>query len=170
MRSIRRELLESGGSAAAFPQPSAPQNHPAVALPPPSRGSPRHPNDPLLLALPHYRPTAVGRHPEERSDEGSPSCPDHRAQPHSPKWPRNSKLDEILRCAHNDGGDEEKKRGYRLNVGKCTISVGGTGSVGFPAFRQAANPPAITNALNPCTRSKCATLALVTSFRQVQYK
>ena len=30
---------------------------------------------PLLLAFHSHQPTAVGRHPEERSDEGSPSCP-----------------------------------------------------------------------------------------------
>jgi hypothetical protein len=59
---------------------------------------------------------------------------------------------------------------YRLNVGRCTRSVGGTRSTGLPALRQAARPPTITNVLNPCCRSRCATRALVASRGQVQYR
>jgi hypothetical protein len=35
---------------------------------------------------------------------------------------------------------------YRLKVGRCTTSVSGTVSSGFPALRQAARPPTMTNA------------------------
>jgi hypothetical protein len=59
---------------------------------------------------------------------------------------------------------------YRLKVGRCTTSVSGTVSSGFPALRQAARPPTMTNALNPHSRKRCATLALVASFWQVQYR
>jgi hypothetical protein len=59
---------------------------------------------------------------------------------------------------------------HLLKVGRCTTSVGGTSSSGFPALRQAASPPTTTNALNPFWRKRCATLALVASFRHVQYK
>jgi hypothetical protein len=37
--------------------------------------------DPLLLAFCQTTQTALGRHPEERSDEGSPSCPALHAKP-----------------------------------------------------------------------------------------
>lgn len=57
---------------------------------------------------------------------------------------------------------------YRLKVGRCTTSVDGTVSSRWPALRQAARPPAITNVANPCSRKRCATLALVASLRQVQ--
>jgi hypothetical protein len=59
---------------------------------------------------------------------------------------------------------------YRLNVGRCTKSLRGTGSTGLPALRQAARPPTITNVLNPCCRSRCATRALVASRGQEQYR
>jgi hypothetical protein len=54
------------------------------------------------------------------------------------------------------------------NVGSFTKSSRGTGSSGLPALRQAASPPTITNALNPSSRSICATRALVASRAQVQ--
>ena len=54
------------------------------------------------------------------------------------------------------------------NVGSFTKSSLGTDSVGLPAFRQAVRPPTITNALKPCSRSICATRALVASRAQVQ--
>lgn len=56
------------------------------------------------------------------------------------------------------------------NVGSFTRSSCGTGSSACPAFRQAASPPTITNALNPFSRSRCATRALVASRAQVQYR
>jgi hypothetical protein len=57
---------------------------------------------------------------------------------------------------------------YRLKVGRWIRSVWGTVSNGFPALRHAARPPTITNALKPCSRSRCATRALVASRGQVQ--
>jgi hypothetical protein len=54
------------------------------------------------------------------------------------------------------------------NVGSFTKSSFGTPSRGKPAFRQAANPPWITNALKPCSLSRSATRALVASRAQVQ--
>jgi hypothetical protein len=59
---------------------------------------------------------------------------------------------------------------YRPKVGRCIMSVWGTVSNGFPALRHAARPPTITNALNPRSRSRCATRALVASRGQVQYR
>ena len=59
---------------------------------------------------------------------------------------------------------------HRLKVGRCIMSVWGTVSNGFPALRHAARPPTITNALNPRSRSRCATRALVASRGQVQYR
>src|SRR5882672_8563720 len=56
------------------------------------------------------------------------------------------------------------------NVGSFTKSFAGTDSTGSPALRQAVSPPTITNVLNPFSRSKCATRALVASRAQVQYK
>lgn len=50
------------------------------------------------------------------------------------------------------------------------MSFDGTLSTGFPALRHAASPPTITNALNPLSRSRCATRALVASCGQVQYR
>src|SRR6185437_4673112 len=63
--------------------------------------------------------------------------------------------------------DGQRARG-RLKVGRCTRSDCGTGSTGSPALRQAARPPTMTNALNPWSRRRCATRALVASRRQVQ--
>jgi hypothetical protein len=57
--------------------------------------------------------------------------------------------------------------GYE-NVGSFTRSFCGTDSSGSPALRQAVNPPTITNVLNPFSRSRCATRALVASRAQVQ--
>jgi hypothetical protein len=54
------------------------------------------------------------------------------------------------------------------NVGSFTKSFLGTDSSGFPAFSQALSPPTMTNALNPLSRSRCATRALVASRVQVQ--
>jgi hypothetical protein len=54
------------------------------------------------------------------------------------------------------------------NVGSFTKSLLGTDSSGCPAFRHAASPPTITNALNPFSLSMCATRALVDSRAQVQ--
>ena len=59
---------------------------------------------------------------------------------------------------------------YRPKVGRCTRSLAGTASTGWPALRQAARPPAMTKALNPCSLSRCATRALVASRCQVQYR
>jgi hypothetical protein len=56
----------------------------------------------------------------------------------------------------------------QLNVGSLTRSFSGTDSTGSPALRQAVRPPTITNVLNPFSRSKCATRALVASRTQVQ--
>ena len=57
---------------------------------------------------------------------------------------------------------------YQLKVGSSTISSFGTCSTAPPALRQAASPPVITCALNPCSLSICATRALVASRSQVQ--
>jgi hypothetical protein len=54
------------------------------------------------------------------------------------------------------------------NVGNFTRSSLGTDSNGCPALRQAVRPPTITNVLNPFSRSRCATRALVASRAQVQ--
>ena len=54
------------------------------------------------------------------------------------------------------------------NVGSFTRSSLGTDSKCPPALRQAASPPTITNVLNPFSRSRCATRALVASRTQVQ--
>jgi hypothetical protein len=54
------------------------------------------------------------------------------------------------------------------NVGSFTKSFFGTDSSGLPAFSHALSPPTITNALNPLSRSRCATRALVASRVQVQ--
>ena len=67
----------------------------------------------------------------------------------------------VQRCANRGGA-------LQLKVGNNTMSSGGTGSMGPPALRQAARPPVITKALNPCSRSMCATRALVASRTQVQ--
>jgi hypothetical protein len=56
----------------------------------------------------------------------------------------------------------------QLNVGNFTRSFSGTDSTGSPALRQAVSPPTITNVLNPFSRSRCATRALVASRAQVQ--
>jgi hypothetical protein len=56
------------------------------------------------------------------------------------------------------------------NVGSFTKSFLGTDSSGLPAFSQALSPPMMTNALNPLSRSRCATRALVASRAQVQYR
>jgi hypothetical protein len=53
-------------------------------------------------------------------------------------------------------------------VGSLTKSFLGTDSSGFPALSQALSPPTMTNALNPLSRSRCATRALVASRVQVQ--
>jgi hypothetical protein len=53
-------------------------------------------------------------------------------------------------------------------VGNFTKSFLGTDSSGLPAFSQALSPPTMTNALNPLSRSRCATRALVASRVQVQ--
>jgi hypothetical protein len=69
---------------------------------------------------------------------------------------------------------EEEQRdvvsAYRLKDGRCIRSLSGTVSTDWPALRQAARPPMMTNALNPCSRSRCATRALVASRCQVQYR
>src|SRR6202158_332868 len=61
-----------------------------------------------------------------------------------------------------------KRTKFQENVGSFTRSSSGTDSVGSPALRQAVNPPTITNVLNPFSRSRCATRALVASRAQVQ--
>jgi hypothetical protein len=53
--SIRRELLECGGSATAFDRADIAPKHPSA-----KRGQRMRP----------FHPPALGRHPEERSDEG----------------------------------------------------------------------------------------------------
>src|SRR5215472_12962697 len=58
----------------------------------------------------------------------------------------------------------------QLNVGSFTRSSRGTDSTGCPAFLHAARPPTRMNALNPFSRSMCATRALVASRCQVQYR
>jgi hypothetical protein len=57
---------------------------------------------------------------------------------------------------------------YRLNVGRCIRSVWGTLSNAWPSLRHSARPPTITNVLNPRSRSRYATRALVASRGQVQ--
>jgi hypothetical protein len=69
-----------------------------------------------------------------------------------------------------EGVTYRKDYDYRLKVGRCIRSVRGTVSSGFPALRHAARPPTITNALNPCSRNRYATRALVASRGQVQYR
>jgi hypothetical protein len=59
-------------------------------------------------------------------------------------------------------------RASHVNMGSLITSSPGTGSTACPAFRQARRPPAITNTLNPCSLSRCATRALVASRAQVQ--
>ena len=54
------------------------------------------------------------------------------------------------------------------NVGNLTRSFLGTDSRCPPAFLQAVRPPPSTNVLNPFSRSRCATRALVASRAQVQ--
>lgn len=54
------------------------------------------------------------------------------------------------------------------NVGSFTKSCFGTDSKGCPALSQAVSPPVMTNVLNPLSRSKCATRALVASRAQLQ--
>jgi len=54
------------------------------------------------------------------------------------------------------------------NDGSLTRSFLGTDSRLPPTLRQAVSPPTITNVLNPFSRSKCATRALVASRAQVQ--
>ena len=54
--------------------------------------------------------------------------------------------------------------------GRCIKSSAGTVSRGWPALRQAVNPPTITKALNPRSLSMCTTRALVASRIQVQYR
>src|SRR5215831_1816594 len=56
----------------------------------------------------------------------------------------------------------------QLKVGNLIRSSFGTDSRCPPALRQAVSPPTITNVLNPFSRSRCATRALVASRAQVQ--
>jgi hypothetical protein len=78
------------------------------------------------------------------------------SRPQRLMWPRNSRLGAgATRASH-------------VNMGSLITSSPGTGSTACPAFRHARRPPAITNTLNPSSRSRCATRALVASRAQVQ--
>ena len=66
--------------------------------------------------------------------------------------------------------DGQPRTDAQLNIGSFTRSFFGTDSSGLPAFRHAVIPPTITNVLNPFSRSRYATRALVASRAQVQYR